>query len=42
MFDTCVNCGSAAAIRFAQAALGENINGRWSLNLLHRLAAIKS
>ena len=42
MFDTCVNCGSAAAIRFAQAALGENINGRWSLNLLHKLAAVKS
>lgn len=42
MFDTCVNCGSAAAIRFAQASLGEKINGRWSLNLLHKLAAIKS
>ena len=41
-FDTCVNCGSAAAIRFAQASLGEKINGRWSLNLLHKLAAIKS
>lgn len=40
MFDTCVNCGSAAAIRFAQAALGEKIDGRWTLNLLHRLAAI--
>lgn len=42
MFDTCVNCGSTAAIRFAQASLGESINGRWSLNLLHKLAAIKS
>lgn len=42
MFDTCVNCGSAAAIRFAQASLGERIDGRWTLNLLHRLAAIHS
>lgn len=42
MFDTCVNCGPAAAIRFAQASLGEKINGRWTLNLLHKLAAIKS
>lgn len=42
MFDTCVNCGQAAAIRFAQASLGERIDGRWTLNLLHRLAAIKS
>ena len=42
MFDTCVNCGSAAAIRFAQAALGEKIDGRWTLNLLHKLAAIHS
>ena len=42
IFDTCVNCGSAAAIRFAQAALGENVTGRWTLNLLHKLAAIKT
>lgn len=42
MFDTCVNCGSVAAIRFAQASLGERIDGRWTLNLLHKLAAIKS
>lgn len=42
MFDTCVNCGPAAAIRFAQASLGERIDGRWTLNLLHKLASIKS
>lgn len=42
MFDTCVNCGPAAAIRFAQAALDEKIDGRWTLNLLHKLAAIHS
>lgn len=42
MFDTCVNCGPAAAIRFAQIALGESVNGRWTLNLLNKLAAIKS
>lgn len=42
MFDTCVNCGQAAAIRFAQASLGERIDGRWTLSLLHKLAAFKS
>ena len=42
MFDTCVNCGEAAAIRFAQASLGERIDGRWTLSLLHKLAAIHS
>ena len=42
MFDTCVNCGSAVAIRFAQIALGESVNGRWTLSLLNKLAAIKS
>ena len=42
MFDTCVNCGPASAVRFAQASLCERIDGRWTLNLLHKLAAIKS
>ena len=42
MFDTCVNCGQVAAIRFAQASLGERIDGRWTLNLLHKLATVKS
>lgn len=42
MFDTCVNCGEAAAIRFAEACLGRRITGRWTLNLLHELAAVKS
>lgn len=42
MFDTCVNCGFSAAVRFAQASLGERIDGRWTLNLLHKLAAINS
>ena len=40
MFDTCVNCGPAAAIRFAEASLGRKITGRWTLSLLHELAAI--
>lgn len=42
MFDTCVNCGPAAAIRFAQASLGERIDGRWTLKLLHKLATLHS
>ena len=42
MFDTCVNCGQAAAVRFAQVALDEKVTGRWTLSLLHKLAAIKS
>ena len=41
MFDTCVNCGEVAAIRFAETCLGRRITGRWTLNLLHELAAIK-
>ena len=42
MFDTCVNCGSASAIRFAQASLNEKIDGRWTLELLNKLVSIKS
>ena len=42
MFDTCVNCGFGSAVRFAQASLGEKIDGRWSLNLLNKLVSIKS
>lgn len=42
MFDTCVNCGETAAIRFAQTSLGERATGRWTLNLLNKLAAIHS
>ena len=40
MFDTCVNCGETAAIRFAQTSLGERVTGHWTLNLLNKLAAI--
>ena len=36
MFDTCVNCGQAAAIRFAQASQDvERIDGRWTLKLTY-------
>lgn len=42
MFDTCVNCGPAAAVRAAQKSLGERITGRWSFDLLTKLAAIHS
>lgn len=42
IFDTCVNCGQGAAIRFAEASLGRKITGRWTLSLLHELAAIHS
>ena len=40
MFDTCVNCGETAAIRFAQTSLGERVTGHWTLSLLNKLAAI--
>ena len=42
MFDTCVNCGFGSAVRFAQASLGEKIDGRWNLNLLNKLVSIHS
>lgn len=41
MFDTNVNCGQAAAIRFAQKALGRTVNGRWTLSLLNELVSMK-
>lgn len=40
MFDTNVNCGSFAAIKFAEKALNRKITGRWSLSLLNELVAI--
>ena len=42
MFDTCVNCGTVAAIKCAESALGRRITGRWTLNLLHDLVSINS
>lgn len=41
MFDTNVNCGQAAAIRFAEKALGRRITGRWTLSLLNELVKIE-
>ena len=40
MFDTNVNCGQYAAIKFAEKALGRKITGRWSLSLLDELVKI--
>ena len=42
MFDTNVNCGNAAAIRFAERCLDRNITGRWTLSLLNDLVSIKA
>lgn len=39
--DTCVNCGQQAAIKIAQRILNERETGKWSLNLLNQLVAIK-
>lgn len=41
MFDTNVNCGQAAAIRFAEKALKRKITGRWTISLLNELVSIK-
>lgn len=41
MFDTNVNCGQAAAIRFAEKALNRRITGRWTISLLNELVSIK-
>lgn len=41
MFDTAVNQGQTAAIRFAQRVLDLRETGKWSLDLLNKLVAIK-
>lgn len=41
MFDTCVNQGKISAIKFAERTLRLRETGRWSLDLLNKLVAIK-
>lgn len=41
MFDTAVNQGQTAAIKFAQRVLELRETGKWSLDLLNKLVAIK-
>lgn len=41
MFDTAVNQGQTAAIKFAQRVLDLIETGKWSLDLLNKLVAIK-
>lgn len=41
MFDTAVNQGQTAAIKFAQRVLDLRETGKWSLDLLNKLVAIK-
>lgn len=41
MFDTAVNQGQTAAIKFAQRVLDLKETGKWSLDLLNKLVAIK-
>lgn len=41
MFDTAVNQGQTAAIKFAQRVLDFRETGKWSLDLLNKLVAIK-
>lgn len=41
MFDTAVNQGQTAAVKFAQRVLDLRETGKWSLDLLNKLVAIK-
>ena len=41
MFDTAVNQGQTAAIKFAQRVLDLRETGKWSLDLLNKLIVIK-
>lgn len=41
MFDTAVNQGQTAAIKFAQRVLDLRETGKWSLDLLNKLVVIK-
>ncbi len=41
MFDTAVNQGQTAAIKFAQRVLDLRETGKWSLDLLNKLVSIK-
>lgn len=42
IFDTAVNCGQVAAIKFIQRVLDLRETGVWSLDLLYKLVAIKN
>ena len=42
LFDTAVNCGQVAAIKFIQRVLDLRETGVWSLDLLYKLVAIKN
>lgn len=37
LFDTCVNCGKATAIRIAQQVIGMTVTGKWSEELKYNL-----
>lgn len=37
LFDTCVNCGKATAIRIAQQVIGMTVTGKWSDELRYNL-----
>ena len=41
MFDTCVNQGAVAAIKFAERSLGLRETGHWKLDLFNKLVALK-
>lgn len=41
MFDTCVNQGAVAAIKFAERSLGLRETGIWKLDLFNKLVALK-
>lgn len=41
MFDTCVNQGAVAAIKFAERSLGLRETGIWKLDLFNKLVTLK-
>lgn len=41
IFDTCVNQGAVAAIKFAERSLGLRETGIWKLDLFNKLVALK-
>lgn len=41
IFDTCVNQGMRAAVKFAQRVIGVKEDGRWTLDLLNKLVSMK-
>lgn len=42
LFDTNVNCGFTTAVKLAQRILGLKETGKWTLDLLNKLVAIKN